>query len=46
VILREAGGCFGDWQGNEMIYGNEALSTTQALLPQVLALIDPPGENR
>ena len=39
VILREAGGYFGDWQGNETIYGNEALSTTQALLPQVLALI-------
>ncbi len=46
VILREAGGYFGDWQGNETIFGNEALSTTQALLPQVLALIGQTGENR
>ena len=39
VILREAGGYFGDWRGNATIYGNEALSTSQVLLPQVLALI-------
>ncbi len=39
VILREAGGYFGDWRGNETIYGDEALATTGALLPQVLALI-------
>jgi histidinol-phosphatase len=39
VILREAGGYFGDWRGKETIYGNEALATTQMLLPQVLALI-------
>lgn len=38
-ILREAGGYFGDWQGNETIYGREGLATTQTLLPQVLALI-------
>lgn len=38
-ILKEAGGYFGDWQGNSTIYGNEAMSTSQALLPQVLALI-------
>lgn len=38
-ILREAGGYFGDWQGNETIYGNEAISTTATLLPEVLALI-------
>ena len=38
-ILREAGGYFGDWQGNETIYGKEALATTQALLPEVLGLI-------
>ena len=38
-ILREAGGYFGDWQGNETIYGNEAVSTTPALLPHVLELI-------
>jgi histidinol-phosphatase len=46
VILREACGYFGDWQGNSTIYGNEALSTTRALLPQVLALIEHPGENK
>ncbi len=39
VILKEAGGYFGDWQGNPTIYGGEALSTTAALLPQVLHLI-------
>lgn len=38
-ILREAGGYFGDWQGNETIYGNEAMATTQTLLPEVLSLI-------
>jgi histidinol-phosphatase len=38
VLLREAGGYFGDLAGKETIYGNEALSTTQALLPQVLEL--------
>lgn len=38
-ILREAGGYFGDWSGEETIYGNEALSTTHTLLPQVLRLV-------
>jgi histidinol-phosphatase len=38
-ILQEAGGYFGDWQGNPTIYGKEALATTRALLPEVLALI-------
>ena len=38
-ILEEAGGYFGDWSGNETIYGGEALSTTQNLLPEVLRLI-------
>jgi myo-inositol-1(or 4)-monophosphatase len=38
-ILREAGGFFGDWNGNETIYGNEAIATTQALLPEVLQVI-------
>jgi myo-inositol-1(or 4)-monophosphatase len=38
-ILKEAGGYFGDWQGNGTIYGQEALSTTQTLLPEVLAVI-------
>ncbi len=39
-ILREAGGYFGDWQGNSTIYGQEALSTNGKLLPQALALIN------
>jgi histidinol-phosphatase len=38
-IFREAGGYFGDWQGNPTIYAGEALATTQALLPEVLGLI-------
>lgn len=38
-ILSEAGGYFGDWRGNVTIHGGEALSTTQRLLPEVLALI-------
>jgi myo-inositol-1(or 4)-monophosphatase len=38
-ILKEAGGYFGDWQGNSTIHGNEAMSTSQMLLPEVLALI-------
>ena len=41
-ILKEAGGYFGDWSGNETIYGGEALSTTRRLLPEVLALIQGP----
>jgi len=39
VILREAGGYFGDWDGNPTIYGGEAISTNGVLLPQVLHLI-------
>ncbi|MFZ0548227.1 MAG: inositol monophosphatase family protein [Candidatus Promineifilaceae bacterium] len=39
VILQEAGGYFGDWQGNPTIYGSEAMATTAVLLPQVLELI-------
>lgn len=39
VILREAGGYFGDWQGNETIYAREGLATTRTLLPEVLALL-------
>jgi myo-inositol-1(or 4)-monophosphatase len=39
VILAEAGGYFGDWQGKQTIYANEALSTTNTLLPEVLSLI-------
>jgi myo-inositol-1(or 4)-monophosphatase len=39
-ILREAGGYFGDWSGDETIYANEAISTTTHLLPEVLSLIE------
>lgn len=39
AILREAGGYFGDWQGRETIHAGEGLATTQALLPQVLAVL-------
>jgi histidinol-phosphatase len=39
-ILREAGGYFGDWSGNETIQAGEALSTTRMLLPEVLRLIE------
>lgn len=38
-ILREAGGYFGDWQGNITIHAGEALATSQVLLPEVLALL-------
>jgi myo-inositol-1(or 4)-monophosphatase len=39
VLLREAGGYFGDWSGSETVYGGEALSTSHKLLPEVLSLI-------
>jgi histidinol-phosphatase len=42
-LLREAGGYFGDWSGNETIYGAEGLSTTRALLPEVLSLLEERG---
>ncbi|MEJ5358677.1 MAG: inositol monophosphatase family protein [Desulfobacterales bacterium] len=44
VILREAGGFFGDWAGRETLFGGEALSTSRALLPEVLAVLhgEPP----
>jgi myo-inositol-1(or 4)-monophosphatase len=45
-ILKEAGGYFGDWQGKPTIHANEALSTSQALLPEVLAIIRGPGGTR
>jgi myo-inositol-1(or 4)-monophosphatase len=38
-ILREAGGYFGDWSGNETIYSGEAISTTKTLLPEVIRLL-------
>lgn len=39
VILSEAGGYFGDWQGKSTIHAKEAISTTKTLLPEVLQLI-------
>lgn len=45
TILKEAGGYFGDWSGNEgTIYADEGISTTRALLPEVLRLIGSDGE--
>jgi len=38
-ILQEAGGYFGDWQGNVTIYGREGFATSMVLLPSVLSLI-------
>jgi histidinol-phosphatase len=40
VLLREAGGFFGNWSGEETIYGGEALSCNGKLLKDVLELID------
>jgi myo-inositol-1(or 4)-monophosphatase len=39
VILKEAGGFFGDWMGNPTIYGNEGLATNGELLAVTLGLI-------
>ncbi len=39
VILREAGGYFGDWAGHETIFNDEGLSTSRELLPKVLEMI-------
>ena len=39
VLLKEAGGYFGSWSGEAGIYAGEAMSTTQTLLPEVLALL-------
>ena len=39
AILGEAGGYFGDWQGNVTNSSGEGLATTQVLLPEVLRLI-------
>jgi histidinol-phosphatase len=44
--LKEAGGYFGDWQGNPTIYAGEAMATTQTLLPEVLSLMHEGGGGR
>lgn len=38
-ILAEAGGYFGDWEGNVGVF-SEALAASQVLLPQVLAILN------
>jgi histidinol-phosphatase len=38
-ILQEAGGYFGDWQGNVTIYAREGLATSKVLLPSVLSVL-------
>jgi histidinol-phosphatase len=46
VLLREAGGFFGDWSGVETIHGGEAVSCSQVLWPELaplLALRDAPA---
>jgi myo-inositol-1(or 4)-monophosphatase len=43
VILHEAGGYFGDWQGNSTIYSQEGLSCNAALREKALALVARPG---
>jgi histidinol-phosphatase len=40
IILKEAGGYFGDWSGNPTIYGNEGLATNHELLAKILKVID------
>lgn len=39
-ILEEAGGYYGDWQGNPTIYSGESIGTSQTLLPEVLRIIN------
>jgi myo-inositol-1(or 4)-monophosphatase len=38
-IFKEAGGYFGDWEGNPTIHAKEAMSTTNTLLPEVLDVL-------
>jgi myo-inositol-1(or 4)-monophosphatase len=45
VILREAGGYFGDWLGNETIHTTRSLATTATLLPEVLRLLGHESRN-
>ncbi|HHO54830.1 MAG TPA: histidinol phosphate phosphatase [Trueperaceae bacterium] len=40
IILKEAGGYFGNWSGQETIYGNEAMSINGGLLEPILSLIN------
>lgn len=38
-ILREAGGYFGDWEGNETIHAGRSVAASKALLAEVLAVL-------
>jgi histidinol-phosphatase len=45
-ILEEAGGYFGDWEGNPGIHTSKTLATSRLLLPEVLEIIrssEPPA---
>lgn len=44
VLLQEAGGYFGTWSGERTIYGGEALSTTEHLLPEILSHVRGEGD--
>jgi fructose-1,6-bisphosphatase/inositol monophosphatase family enzyme len=37
-IIEEAGGAFGDWQGNATVHSGEAIAAVPALMEQVLAI--------
>lgn len=39
VILREAGGWFGDWAGNETMHGGDGVGVNAALKDELLALL-------
>ncbi len=39
-ILREAGGYFGDWSGDETIYAGEGISANRPILPEFLSLVE------
>jgi histidinol-phosphatase len=40
-ILKEAGGTFTDWKGQETIRGGDAISTNGELYEQVMNLVQP-----
>ncbi len=38
-IFKEAGGFFGDWNGEDTIYAGKSIATSMTLLPEVLSVI-------
>ena len=42
-VLREAGGRFTDWQGNETVYGGDAIGSNGLVHDEVIALVNAPG---